>query len=232
MSHTAQSPKPASSDPACCTGRPVLSVEQIMAQPRAELLQFHRRGVENFDKRVFWCTPTQLDSGFLADAGVGTWPIRVLLGHLADAELVNIHRMRRAVAEDNPLVALWDENAFVDRNLYGLPGVGEASEYPDRGPHPVAGFIAVIHLLRQWGTDWLLSLDESALDRRLMHPDRGPITVRDVVAYNAWHLEHHAAFLRRKLDRLGVIPPGAGIAPEPSGGSCGAGCGCATAGQG
>jgi uncharacterized damage-inducible protein DinB len=231
MSQLADQPTSGSvkaADGGCCggAGKLVLTREQIAALPRHELIQYHRKGVEAFDKRVFWCTPTQLDSAFLADAGVGTWPIRVLLGHLADAEMVFIHRMRRAVAEECPVVAMWDENAFVDANMYGLPAVGEASEYPDRGPHPVAGFIAVIHMLRQWGTDWLMTLDEGALSRRLMHPERGAMTVRDVVSYNAWHLEHHAAFMRKKLDRLGVSAPGAKAAAAS--GSCGSGCGCST----
>ena len=75
-------------------------------------------GLQRFDSRIFELSDEQMDMAFLPDAGVGRWPVRVLVGHLADAELAFIHRMRRAVAEENPVLAVWDENAFIDAGLY------------------------------------------------------------------------------------------------------------------
>jgi hypothetical protein len=76
-------------------------------------------GSETLDKRVFQLSAEQVDQAFLPDAGVGRWPIRVLLGHLADAELAFVHRMRRVVGEDSPVFSVWDENSFIDANIYG-----------------------------------------------------------------------------------------------------------------
>jgi hypothetical protein len=43
-----------------------------------------------------------------------------------------------------------------------------------------------------------------------------------MIASSTWHLEHHAKFLTRKLDRmLGPVQP----APARKGG-CSSGCGC------
>ncbi len=228
MSTTPAAPSQASQ--ACCT-RKVRSVDEFMAMSTADFLNQYKRGVEHFDRRIFWLAPEQLDQAFLPDAGVGTWPIRVLLGHLADAELVFIHRMRRAVGEDNPVVALWDENAFIDSNIYGnAPGSSRVAD--NRTSHPLAGHIALIHLLRQWGTDWLMTLNPQQWERQIMHPERGPMSVRLIAAYNAWHVEHHADFLRKKLDKLGVDVPVAQGAPAASAGSCGSGCGCSTPSSG
>jgi uncharacterized damage-inducible protein DinB len=218
--------KPASE---CCkTAAPAgpLTVDQMEALGPVRLAQRYRRGIEVVDQRVLRLTEEQLDTAFLPEAGVGAWPARVLLGHCADAELVFVHRMRRAVGEDNPVVALWDENAFIDANIYGLQKHGYADD-PEadhaRVMHAVGGFLAVIHTLRQWHSAWLLSLDDSAWERRIMHPERGPMGVGRILAYATWHLEHHCGFLTRKLDRMGIpaIEPRGG-----GGGGCGSGCGC------
>src|ERR1043166_7965282 len=159
------------------------SREAVAALPDGELISRYRRGLEAFDVRIFELSDDQLDAAFLPDADVGQWPVRVLVGHLADAELAFTHRMRRAVAEENPVFAAWDENAFIDAGLYR------------GGQHPIGGFVATIHTLRRWTSDWLATLSPEQLARRAMHPERGPQTVREILVYATWHLEHHARFL-------------------------------------
>ncbi len=181
---------------------------QIAALPAEELIGRYRMGLENFDPRIFELSDEQMDMAFLPDANVGRWPVRVLIGHLADAELSFSHRMRRAVAEENPLLAVWDENAFIDSGLYA------------GGQYPVGGFIAVIHTLRRWTAEWLATLTPAQLERQAMHPERGPLSVRTILAYSTWHLEHHARFLNSKICKM------LGPAPAAEGGGCGAGCGC------
>ncbi len=202
-----------------------MTVEQLEGLPSLALISRFRRGIEAFDRRIFDLTEAQIDMAFLPDAEVGRWPVRVLLGHLADADLAAVHRMRRAVAEDHPVFAEWDENAFVDGNLYGNNHEGHADDA--EGDHArvmsaLGGPMATIHTLRQWTGQWLMTLSEEQLDRAGMHPTKGPQTVRRIVAMYAWHLEHHAGFLTRKLDRM--LGP-ADQTPAPAG-SCGSGCGC------
>lgn len=175
--------------------------------PDSELLTRFRRGLELMDPRVFELSDEQMDMAFLPDAGVGNWPVRVLVGHLADADMAFVHRMRRAVAEDMPVVNSWDENSFIESGMYA------------DGRYPVAGFIAVIHTLRRWTSEWLATLTPEQLARQMMHTERGPMTVRRVLVYATWHLEHHTRFLNAKVCKM--------LGPKPeSGGSCGAGCGC------
>jgi hypothetical protein len=199
------------------------TLERVAALPRETLLPRYRRGVENFDRRLFSLSPEQYEQAFLPDAGVGRWPVRVLLGHIADAEIVYTHRMRRTVAEDNPVLAVWDPDAFVDGNLYGLGVAGDRGW----GAHTTSmgGFLAVVHTLRLWTSDWLATLVPEQWQRQALHPERGPLTVHQMVGMATWHLEHHARFLKAKLDRFF----GAGKTPVPEGTreSCGPGCGCA-----
>lgn len=163
---------------------------------RAELLNRFNVGIEWLDARVFQLPDEQVDQAFLPDAGCGRWSIRALVTHLADAEMTLLMRMRMAVAQDQPMLAIFDEDAFIASELYG-PGANAQS----RMRPPVAGSVAVVHTLRRWALDWLGDLTESQLERAAMHPERGPLTVRQILAYDVWHLEHHVAICNRKIAR-------------------------------
>lgn len=151
-------------------------------------------GVEAFDRRVLELTDGQLDTAFFPEAGVGRWPCRVLLGHLADAEVAFVHRFRRVAGEDNPILSAWDEEAFIDAGLYGKP-----NQLPRP---PIGAFIAAIHSLRQWMTVWLGSSDDALFNRKGLHEQRGEQTLRVILEYDTWHIEHHAWFLNKKVAKL------------------------------
>ncbi|MFM9958815.1 MAG: DinB family protein [Phycisphaerales bacterium] len=174
--------------------KPILATFQAM--PTAELVERYRRGTELIERRLLELSDEQLDTFFRPETELGRWSCRVLMGHLADAELVFVHRMRRAVAEEKPVLALWDENAFIDSGVYGGdgPGTGKA--------RPVAAFVAVIHTLRMWHGEWLRTLSSDDWDRVCLHPERGEQSVRTILNYATWHHEHHLWYLRLKLDRL------------------------------
>lgn len=207
-----------------------LTADQIAELPTLHMLMRARKGIEHLDQRVFQLTEAQIDQAFLPSANVGRWPIRVLIGHLADAEVAAVHRMRRIVGEENPVVSGWDEDSFVDANLYQ----NASKQYADnpesdhaRVMHALGGSMAVIHTLRQWSCQWLMTLDESAWSRTMMHPQRGAVNLRRYVALNTWHLEHHAKFLTQKLDHMGIaheVVETGGCCGGDGGGSGGCGC--------
>ena len=41
----------------------------------------------------------------------GKWSIRQIAAHLADSELVGAHRLRQVIAEDNPTLIAFDQDA-------------------------------------------------------------------------------------------------------------------------
>ncbi|MCA1843094.1 MAG: DinB family protein, partial [Actinobacteria bacterium] len=45
----------------------------------------------------------------------GEWPAATVVAHLADAELVYAVRLRMVVADERPLLAAFDENAWAER---------------------------------------------------------------------------------------------------------------------
>lgn len=177
-------------------------------------------GLERFDPRVVELDHDMVSRGWFEDTGVGAWPIRVLIGHLADSELVLAHRCRRILAEDNPTLNLWDEHAFIDGGLYGCT----------EGSHlvpPMGGDLAMIHTTRSWLVALLMQLDEDQWNRQGMHPTNGPVSVRELANQICWHFERHAHFLNAKIERLlGPLPAKTGCC-----GGGGGGCGCQSQGH-
>lgn len=154
------------------------------------LIDRYAAGTQLIERRLLDLDDEQADTYFRPEAGVGQWSCRALVGHLADAEVVLVHRMRRTLAEDQPLLTIWDEDAFIDAQLY----TARAGR--------IAGFIATIHTLRLWTSEWLRSLDPPSWERVALHPEAGEQSLRDQLVKTTWHFEHHIWFLRRKLQLL------------------------------
>ncbi len=193
------------------------SMREIKALDAPSLCARMRMGLEHFDPRVVELSQDQVSQAWLEDAGVGVWPIRVLIGHLADTELLLAQRIRKVIAEENPELPLWDEHAFIDGGIYGC------TEGSTLLP-PMGGDLAMIHTTRNWLCALLMQLEDSHWARQGLHPINGPMSAREIANYNCYHLEHHAWFLNAKIEKLlGPAP-----IPEPCGdGGCGkSGCGC------
>lgn len=188
--------------------------EVLGMAPEALLMRF-RDGIEMVDPRVFEMDDELLDRAFLDDAGVGKWPIRVVLGHVADTELVQTWRIRRTLVEDNPVPATWDEAAFVDSGIYG----GDIAYAGGGALRPATGaFVAAVYTMRQWTASTLAIVPPEAWERACMHPEFGRLSVREMLAFDTWHLEHHLRFVNLKTERL--------IGPRPEHEPCGdGGCG-------
>jgi hypothetical protein len=172
--------------------KPYLEMFKVM--PTDMLLKRMMVGVQNFDPRVLKMDDAKLDTFFQPDAGVGRWSCRVLLGHLADAEIVYLHRMRKVMAEDKPMLQNWDEDAFVDRGLYGTPQTGSK--------FPIGAYVATIYTLRKWLADWIPTLSEADMARSGMHPMRGELSIRTMLESTTYHVEHHAWYLNAKVAKL------------------------------
>ncbi|MHC5539204.1 DinB family protein [Singulisphaera rosea] len=130
----------------------------------------------------------------LARPGPGEWSIAELVGHLLDSDLVYGDRMKRVIAEEDPILYAYDENAWINRlNSQSLP-VEEAA-----------------HLFaanRRWMTRILRQCSDSDFARSGNHTETGRKTLADLVAGAIGHLDHHLRFHYTKRANLGIaIPP-------------------------
>ncbi len=110
--------------------------------------------------------------------GPAKWTLRQVLCHLADSEAVGVMRLRQVLAEENPVIQWYDEQAW-----------GERTDY-HRRDWKVA--LATFLLLRQQNYELLAGVDGAAWSRTGTHTKTGTKTLFDLLRIYAEHAEGHA----------------------------------------
>jgi uncharacterized damage-inducible protein DinB len=126
----------------------------------------------------------------LARPGPGVWSIAELVVHLLDSDLVAADRIKRVIAEDEPTLLAYDENAWLSRLGYEQLPIEEA----------VSLFVAN----RRWVARILKSLPEADFSRAGNHTEKGRMTLAELVRGYVGHLDHHLKFLYAKRGNLGM----------------------------
>ncbi len=110
----------------------------------------------------------------------GGWTVRQLVHHLADSHMTAFHRMRRALTEDWPVVADYDQKAF--------------ALLPDSSA-PAGWSLDLIENLHARWVFMLQALTEGQWQCGFRHAERGPSTLDQAVLRYAWHSRHHVAHI-------------------------------------
>lgn len=139
-----------------------------------ELLERFRRGPDVVAVAATGVAGSQLDYS----PAPGKWTIRQIVCHLADAELVTGVRLRRVIAEQDPLLEAFDQDAWALRLGYAQRRFSAALESFRR--------------LRQENYELLRALPAEAFERRGRHSERGPLRLIELVRSGAAHAEAHA----------------------------------------
>ncbi len=101
------------------------------------------------------------------------WSVLQAVQHLADSELVYGYRMRLIVAEDQPGIPGYDQNAWATKLLYNNADIEHA--------------LADLAAMRSMNLRWLNGLADEALGRWGLHSERGQESVRHIVKLLAAH---------------------------------------------
>ncbi|HWE37426.1 MAG TPA: DinB family protein, partial [Isosphaeraceae bacterium] len=125
-----------------------------------------------------------------AKPGPGAWSTAELAAHLLDCDLVFADRMKRIIAEKRPTLVAFDEQAWLDR-------LGSAAMPADEAA-------ALFAANRRWMARVLRARPEADFARVGEHSEAGPITLAEVVAKAAGHVDHHLTFLYAKRANLGL----------------------------
>ena len=129
--------------------------------------------------------------------GPGTWSIAEVVAHMLDSDLVGSERMKRVIAEDNPTLQAYDENAWIDRL--------------DSRSMPMAEAAELFAANRKWMARILRRCTEADFARAGLHTEDGPKTLAKLLVGYVGHLDGHLRFLYGKRGALG-----AGIIPRYS----------------
>ncbi len=112
----------------------------------------------------------------------GKWSVRQIVAHLADAEMVGAHRFRQVIAEDNPTLIAYDQDAWT-ANL----------DYARRKPKQS---LETFRRIRAENYDLLKGLPEPAFERFGNHTENGRMTLLQLLEGYAGHAESHARQLQ------------------------------------
>jgi len=141
-------------------------VDQIAAAPDA---------IAKIAERM---SPAQLKTPYRP----GGWTGAQVVNHVADSHANAYIRTRFALVEDNFTVKPYDENVW--------------AELPDATDTNVAPSIAMLRGMHARWVALLRTLTPEQFQRPLLHPERGPMTLNNLVQLYAWHGRHHAGHLQ------------------------------------
>jgi hypothetical protein len=145
---------------------------------RAALIDRYRTGTADVEAALAGISDEELDR---PPADADAWTARQVAHHLADSEAMAYIRLRRLVAEDEPLIAGYDEPEWARRLHY------------DR---PIASSIAVLGAVRAASLELLERLTDAEWSRAGTHSDSGAYAVVDWLRIYADHSHQHADQIR------------------------------------
>lgn len=137
------------------------------------------------ERAVAGLSDEQLDTPYRP----GGWTVRQVVHHLAEANTHMYLRFRFALAQDNPPVAAFDENAWA------------ATE--DGRTAPVGPSLALLRAVNERWVSVLIRLQAEDFQRTFRHPEKGDTSLDRALALYSWHGTHHAAQLATLRDRMG-----------------------------
>ncbi len=147
---------------------------------RTTLIQRYRDGYSVVEQALAGATPGALDR---TDAD--GWTARQVVHHLADSEMTSALRLRKLLAEPNPVIYGYDEEAF-SRSLH----------YDVR---PIEPSLLAFRAARESTVSILELLSEDDWARMGWHTESGPYSVETWLEIYAAHGHEHAEQIRRAL---------------------------------
>lgn len=132
-------------------------------------------------------TDAQLDTPY-RDGG---WSLRQVVHHLPDSHINSYIRFKNAAtaAGAMPVAQPYDEALW--------------AELADAKSAPIDISLALLDALHNRWVRMLRSLDQAGLDRRLLHPEIGELTIGAYTSCYAWHGRHHVTHITALRQRMG-----------------------------
>ncbi len=119
----------------------------------------------------------------------GGWTVRQVVHHIADSHMNSYLRFKFALTEDEPAIKGYKENVW--------------SEFPDAKSDKIDMTLILLEALHYRLTLTLKNMSASDFERKLIHSEKGPLTLDYMLGLYAWHSKHHVAHITKLRDRKG-----------------------------
>ncbi|MFZ0820025.1 MAG: putative metal-dependent hydrolase [Candidatus Acidiferrales bacterium] len=176
--------------------------EKPVVDPRYPVGKFEKKGPPNSEERkrmiavvaeapaklraaVAGLNDKQLDTPYRE----GGWTVRQVVHHMADSHMNMYIRFRFGVTEPDPTIKPYDENTWA--KLF------------DARTGPVDSSLAIIDGMHQRWVTLMREMREIDFMRSIVHPERGKMSLDDVLALYEWHGRHHVAHITSLRERMG-----------------------------
>jgi hypothetical protein len=146
---------------------------------RSRLIERYRAGSDEVERALQAITADELDRRPAEPDG---WTAREVAHHLADSEAMAYTRLRRLIADDDPVIHGYDEPVWA-RRLH----------YDDR---PIEPSLAVVRAVRAASLQLLEALTPDEWSRTGVHSESGPYSVDRWLEIYAGHCHDHADQIR------------------------------------
>jgi uncharacterized damage-inducible protein DinB len=116
------------------------------------------------------------------------WTVKQVVHHVADSHLNAYVRFKLAMTEQEPTIKTYAENLW--------------AELPDARNAPVETSLQLLESLHQ---RWILLLESftpADFSRTFRHPDRGIMTLEQLLQLYSWHGRHHVAHITSLKERM------------------------------
>lgn len=145
---------------------------------RQQLVEQYRQGYAAVVSALDGISEAELDRR----PAPGKWTAREIVHHLADSEMTSAIRLRRLIAEDNPVIVGYDQEEFARRLRY------------DR---PIAASLGALEAARATTCEILDRLTDAEWQRTGTHSESGPYSVITWLEIYAVHAHDHGDQIRR-----------------------------------
>jgi DinB superfamily len=150
----------------------------VTSDDRQRLIARYKDGFHAVEQAIAGATSAELD----ASPAPGKWTAREIVHHLADSEMIAAIRLRRLLAEDQPTIQAYDQEAYARRLYY------------DR---PIDASLQALRYARLTSAELLERLRPDDWARAGVHPEHGPYGVERWLEIYAEHPHAHAAQIAR-----------------------------------
>ena len=156
----------------------IMETLQMDQSERDSLITQYKEGYKVVRDAVSQLSEADLDQR----PASGGWTPREIVHHLADSETMATIRLRRLLAEEQPVIAAYDEELFARKLHY------------DR---PIGSSLELLQSVRSANGELLEWLTEEEWARAGTHSEQGQYTVEDWLRIYAAHAHDHAAQMLR-----------------------------------